>query len=145
MRLFAIILLIAVPSVALANAGLPMLAVVWPLSVPAFIPVVAIESWVVRRELNIHWRVALKLTTVANAFSTGFGIPLAWFAAGSLEFLLAFLVTNFTDSKSYPPHGVGEIGRIILSAPWLGPFREGGYWIIPLATTVLLGRVHTNC
>lgn len=115
-----------------------MLAIVWPMSLPAFIPVVAIESWIVRRALNVSWRVAITQMVKGNILSTLVGIPLAWVAAVAVEFLLAFLVTNATDSKSYPPHGVGEVGRIILSAPWLGPFRDGGHWIIPLATIVLL-------
>lgn len=133
-----ILVLLAFPTVALANAGLPMLAVVWPMSVPAFIPVVAIESWVVRRALNISWRVAITQMIKGNIFSTLVGIPLAWVASFAVEILLAFVVTNVTDSKSYPPHGIGEVGRVILSAPWLGPFREGGHWIIPLAMIVLL-------
>jgi len=128
-----ILVLLAFPTIALANAGLPMLAIVWPMSVPAFIPVVAIESWVVRRALNVSWRVAITQMVKGNIFSTLIGIPLAWVASVAVEFLLAFLVMNATDSKSYPPHGVGEVGGIILSAPWLGPFREGGHWIIPLA------------
>jgi hypothetical protein len=115
-----------------------MLAVVWPMSVPAFIPVVAIESWVVRRALNISWHVAITQMVKGNIFSTLVGIPLAWGASVAVEILLAFLVTHATDSKSYPPHGIGQVGRVILSAPWLGPFREGGHWIIPLAMIVLL-------
>jgi len=115
-----------------------MLAIVWPMSVPAFIPVVAVESWVVRRALNVSWRVAITKMVKGNVFSTLVGIPLAWVASVAVGFFLALLVMNATDSKSYPPQGVGEVGRIILSAPWLGPFREGGHWIVPLAMIVLL-------
>lgn len=133
-----ILVLLAFPTVALANVGLPMLAIVLPLSVPAFIPVVAIESWVVRRALNVSWRVAVTQMMKGNFFSTLIGIPLAWVASVVIEFLLAFLVVNAAGSKSYPPPGVGEIGSVILSAPWLGPFEEGGYWVLPLAMIVLL-------
>lgn len=133
-----LLVLLAFPTIAFANAGLPMLAVVWPMSVPAFIPVVAIESWVVRRALNVSWRVAITQMVKGNLFSTLVGIPLAWVASVAVEFLLMHLVMNATDSTSYPPHGVGEVGRIILSAPWLGPFREGSHWIVPLAMIVLL-------
>lgn len=133
-----LLVLLAFPTVAMANAGLPMLAIVWPMSVPAFIPVVAVESWVVRRALNVSWRVAITQMVKGNIFSTLVGIPLAWVASVAVEFLLMFLVVNVTDSKSYPPHAIGQVGGIILSAPWLGPFREGGHWIIPLAMIVLL-------
>jgi hypothetical protein len=138
MHLLVIVFLLVFPSVAYANAGLPMLAIVWPLSVPAFIPVVAIESWAIRRTLRIPWRVAVPTMVKANLFSTLIGIPLAWVASVAIEFLLAFLVTSVTSSRSYPPHSIGEVGRVILAAPWLGPFREGAYWIIPLAMIVLL-------
>ena len=132
-----LLLLMSFPAVAFANAGLPMLAIVWPMSVPALIPVVAVESWVVRRELNVSWRVAIAQMVKGNIFSTLVGIPLAWVASAAIEFLLAFLAMA-AGSKSYPPHVVGEVGSIILSAPWLGPFENGGHWIIPLAMIVLL-------
>jgi len=138
MARLVVLLLFAFPTVALANAGLPMLAIVWPLSVPAFIPVVAVESWVVRRALNIPWRVAITQMVKGNAFSTLIGIPLAWIASFAVERLLVILVINTTDSKSYPPPGVGKVGGVILSAPWLGPFSEGSHWVIPLAIIVLL-------
>lgn len=40
--------------------------------------------------------------------------------------------------QRYPPQGVGEIGMVLLTAPWLGPWREGGHWVVPLAMIVLL-------
>lgn len=135
-RLFFLAFL-ALPMGAYANAGLPMLAIVWPMSVPAFIPVVAIESWVVRRELNVSWRVAITEMLKGNIVSTLVGIPLAWGASVAIEFLLAYLAMA-AGAESYPPHVVGEVGRIVLSAPWLGPFEKGGHWIIPLAMIVLL-------
>lgn len=138
MSRLVIFVLLAFPTVALANAGLPMLAIVWPMSVPAFIPVVAVESWVVRRALNVSWRVAVTQMVKGNLFSTLVGIPLAWVASVAVEFLLLFLVKNVTDSKSFPPLGIGKVGGVILTAPWLGPYREGGDWIVPLAMIVLL-------
>ncbi len=138
MYLLIIALLLAVPSIAFANAGLPMLAVVWPLSLPAIIPVIAVESWVVQRTLKIEWRTAFIQMIKANIFSTLIGIPLAWAAAVAVEFFLGFLIVKGIGSRSYPPEGVGDIGRIILSAPWLGPFHHGAHWILPVATLVLL-------
>ena len=138
MSRFLILVLFAFPSVAFANAGLPMLAVVWPISVFAFIPVVAIESWVVHRALNISWSVSITQMVKGNIFSTIVGIPVAWVLAVVVEFLIAFLVTSATGSESYPPQGFSKFGLVILSAPWLPPFTEGTHWIIPLATMVLL-------
>lgn len=138
MQLPAALFLLALPSIALANAGLPMLAVVWPLSLPAFIPIVVLESWILRRTLNISWRIALTQMVKANVLSTLIGIPLAWAISFAFELLLMFVVVNIAGSNSYPPHWVGDVGRVILSAPWLGPYREGGYWILPVAMSVLL-------
>ena len=138
MQLLTTFLLLVFPSIALADAGLPMLAIAWPLSLPAFIPVVALESWIVRRTLNISWRIAITQMVKANVLSTLIGIPLAWAVSVALELLLMFIVTNVAGSNSYPPQGVGEVGRVILSAPWLGPFEQGGYWILPVAMSILL-------
>lgn len=138
MRVLAILLLLMVPSIAFANIGLPMLAVVWPLSVPAIIPVIAVESWMVHRALNVDRRIALTQMAKANVLSTVVGIPLAWVASVAIEFFFAFVVTSPAGSHSYPPSFVGEVGRVVLTAPWLGPFEKGGYWIVPVATTVLL-------
>jgi hypothetical protein len=134
----AIILLFSAPGIAFADMGLPMLAIAWPLSIPAFIPVVAVETWVVHRALELNIRSAAVMMVKANLLSTLVGVPLAWIASLAIEFALAFLVVNTTAAQSYPPGAAGEIGGIILSAPWLGPFRSGGYWIIPTAMMALL-------
>jgi hypothetical protein len=138
MCVLAILLLLMVPSIALANIGLPMLAVVWPLSVPAIIPVIALESWMVHRALNVDRRIAFTQMAKANILSTVVGIPLAWVASVVIEFFLVFLVTSPVNSHSYPPDFVGKVGGVVLTAPWLGPFENGGHWIVPVATTVLL-------
>jgi hypothetical protein len=137
-RGLAFILILAIPSIALANMGLPMLAVAWPLSIPAFIPVVVLETWVVHRALNLNVHSAAIQMIKANLLSTLVGIPLAWIASVAIEMALTFLFISTNVSKSYPPHEVGEIGQVILSAPWLGPFDSGGHWIIPSAMMVLL-------
>jgi hypothetical protein len=74
----------------------------------------------------------------ANVLPTLIVIPLAWAISVALEFLFMFIVKNVAGSDSYPPHGVGEVGGVLLSAPWLGPFEESGYWILPMAMSVLL-------
>lgn len=138
MAFFVVVILLLWPAVAFANAGLPMLAIVWPLSIPVFVPVVALESWVVQRALGVPWKSSLTQMVKANAFSTIIGIPLAWLASVVVEFLLLYLAVHLVGVQSYPPEAVGKVGSVILSAPWLGPFEEGSYWILPLATIVLL-------
>jgi hypothetical protein len=135
--LVASLLFFAAP-LAFADAGLPMLAVIWPLSAFAIVPIVLIESWVVRALLSIEWRTSLVQMTKANLISTLAGIPITWVALVALEMGAAALTTNFTTSDSYPPLAAGDIGNVLLSAPWLGPFTGGGYWKVPVATMALL-------
>jgi hypothetical protein len=138
MRLLLGFLLITVSDMAIANAGLPMLAVVWPLSVPAIVPVIAIETYVVNRVLKVEWRHAFSQMAKANIYSTCIGIPLAWVASVALEFFLGIVVTKVMGSNSYPPEAAGEVAGVVLSAPWLGTISEGSHWILPVAIGVLL-------
>ena len=126
------------PAVVHANAGLPMLLVLWPLAIVAIVPVIAVEAWVVQRGTGIPWRVSLWEMSKANLVSTLVGLPLTWVALVALEFLSGYVLVKVAKAESFPPHWLGEVGVIVLSAPWLGPFRAGGHWIIPVATATLL-------
>lgn len=142
----AILLLLAIfPSVAFANAGLPMLAILWPLSLPAFLPVVFIESYLINKYLSLGYRNSLNLVTKANIFSTAIGIPIAWIACFAIEMLLMIVLVKVVGTKSYPPSVISSfpepfntITAVLLTFPWLGPWREGGHWIIPFATSLML-------
>ena len=76
--LFSIILYVLAPAIAQADAGLSMLALLWPLSWIAFIPVVIIEAWIAKRILDLTWKQSFIKTGIANAYSTIVGIPLTW-------------------------------------------------------------------
>jgi hypothetical protein len=45
---------------AFANVGVPMLMLLWPVAVAAFVPVVAIEALVARRVIGGAWGAAWK-------------------------------------------------------------------------------------
>jgi len=130
--------LLAFPVLALANAGLPMLAVVWPLSIPALIPVVAVESYVLGRLSGMGIRPFLGSVFRANLLSIVVGLPLCWGALVVLEFILAQGVVSSGLSLSYPPREFTEVLRIMLMAPWLGPISQGAGWYVPVATMILL-------
>ena len=132
------IVLLVCPGLALANAGLPMLAVVWPLSLPALLPVVLLESYVIGRLSELGVRQLLGSVFRANLLSTAVGLPMSWLALVALEFALASGVVSSGLSKSYPPRELAEVLRVMLMAPWLGPVSTGSEWIIPLATMTLL-------
>lgn len=138
MQLLIVIFLLIFPNFAFANVGLPMLVIIWPLSISAFIPIVIIESWVICRELGISWKMAIIQMSKANLFSTLIGIPFTWGVSVAFEFLLGYVTVNMIGLRSYPPTTIGNIGKVVLTAPWLGPFHEGGYWKVPLAIAVLL-------
>jgi hypothetical protein len=137
-RCAAAVVLVFWSGLALANAGLPMLMVAWPLSIAALVPVVVIESWVIRRNIGLPWRASLWQMSKANVVSTLVGIPLTWVVLVAIEFGLGYIVTASGISTSYPPLVLGEVGGVVLASPWLGPFREGGHWIVPVATASLL-------
>src|SRR5665213_43289 len=76
-------LLLTLPALALSSAcwadtGLPMLVLVWPSYILALIPVIVIEAYVGVRKLGLSWRVALRICTVGNLWSTLLGVPMVW-------------------------------------------------------------------
>jgi hypothetical protein len=72
------IVLMATPYAARADAGVPMLALVWPASWMLFIPIVAIEAWIARKVVGLTVKRCILASTAANAVSTLVGIPLVW-------------------------------------------------------------------
>ncbi|MDD5343479.1 MAG: hypothetical protein PHW12_03550 [Smithella sp.] len=125
-----------IPTYAYADAGLPMLVFLWPLSLLAIVPVILVESLVVHRKLNVGWKKVIITVTRANLFSTIIGIPVAWLLSVFLEVSFAFLAIKIGGSKSYPPDIVGDVGSVIMAAPWLGSSGHG-QWDIPVAIMVL--------
>lgn len=121
------------PTVSFADVGLPMLAIVWPLSWVAFVPIVAIEAIVARRVVQLQWGKAATSSFVANLVSTIAGIPITWVLLVAIEIAMTCggraygLATPFT-----------KVLAVTLQAPWLIPYRGDMYWMIPAATAFLL-------
>jgi hypothetical protein len=91
--------LVAVPvaawsAPARADAGIPMLALMWPFSWLAFVPVVLIEAHVAARMFGLGHDDALKLALKANAWSTLVGIPATWFLLLLIELLTMWLLAG---------------------------------------------------
>src|SRR5438309_1805886 len=70
----------------LANIGIPMIFIQWPLMLCALIPIIAAEALLIRRWLTLSYRDAFVGTTKANLLSTAVGVPLAWLAMLAVEF-----------------------------------------------------------
>ena len=66
------------PVTAHANPIAPMLVVLWPGSWLVLLPVIVVEALVARRLLHLEFRESLKLSAVANLWSTLVGIPMTW-------------------------------------------------------------------
>jgi hypothetical protein len=125
---------VGIPAAAYANAGLPMLAVVWPLSWAALIPVIAIETAVGRRVADISWGRSLLGTALANAVSTLVGIPLTWGVLLAIQMVV--------PGGGGAELGIGTLGgklfAVTLQAPWLIPYDTDLYWMVPAAVLFML-------
>jgi hypothetical protein len=104
------------PIAARADAGVPMLGLVWPAAWALFIPIVLVETFIARRLLALPWAQCAKLTLLANAWSTLVGIPLTWLALFLIEVVGGLSVSLFeVESAS------AWLFLSPLFAAWLGP------------------------
>jgi hypothetical protein len=62
----------------LADIGVPMIFVQWPLMLFALVPVIAIEALVVCKGLTLPYGRAFAGSAKANVVSTLVGVPVAW-------------------------------------------------------------------
>lgn len=127
-------LLFIVSSPAYANAGLPMLVIVWPLFWLAFIPIVLIEYRILRKTLKTETpRRLIFITTGANLFSTVIGIPIIYF----LLLLLEIFIPGGDGTFPYLTEFWRRVLSVTLQAPWLIPYESEFYWMIPVACAFL--------
>lgn len=117
----------------LANAGLPMLTLAWPLAFLLIIPIVAIEAWA-SRGLTLPLSRRIASISVANVVSTLVGWPIAWWCLVALQMHVipggggAYgLSTQF-----------GIIASVSLQAAWLIPYEDDIYWMVPAACAFLM-------
>ena len=141
MNKFALVLLplLLAPSAAFADFGLPMLAMAWPLFTFAIVPVILLESYILKRHLNIDWRTAVINMSIANIYSTILGIPVAWIASLMLQIGLQGVITKAFDLQVYPPEFLNSFGKMLLTPAWLGPWRGAqSSWIVAGPLSILL-------
>jgi hypothetical protein len=111
----------------LADAGVPMIGAYWPPAWLALIPIIWIEALVARRTLRVSWRSAICSTGIANIASTLVGIPMTWLVWTSIENSRARGMKNLGDG----------IYAVTAQAPWLIPYEEHLWWMIPVAAFTL--------
>jgi hypothetical protein len=129
-RIGLLVLLLATPTAAHANVGIPMLAYAWPAAWVVLLPVIALEALVARRIFRSDWPSSFKVAGLSNFISTLAGIPIAWVAV----LLLGSLVHFFA---SLLPRAVGVWVHMPFYAAWLPPYRDSPPWLIPAAGAVL--------
>lgn len=128
---FFSIFLAFIPTTAFANAGVPMLFIVWPAMFIALIPIILVEAYIIKK-CGITLKKSIVLTAQANLASTAVGIPLAWIALVVIEIISggggSHGLTTFWD----------KIYAVTIQSPWLIPYESDLNWMIPSATLFLL-------
>jgi hypothetical protein len=124
----------------LADMGLPMIVIQVPVMICALIPIIIVESLLVRRWVPISKKQAFKGTTLANFVSTAVGVPAAWLGMLALEFIVLLPLVAVGDKFHWNmDRPLIDAVLFVFSAAWVGP--SGGYTegvIIPAASAVLL-------
>lgn len=109
-----------------------MLFVQLPLMIIALPVVILIEASLCRRWFGMEWKSALKATSVANAVSTLVGFPVMWLALVVIQMMLG------GGSAPKIPDPWFSIYTVTVQAPWLLPYEDRLYWMIPTACLILL-------
>lgn len=123
----------------LADAGIPMIVVQMPGMVCTLIPVIAVETLIIRRRLAVPYGKAVKGVAAANLASTIVGVPLAWMAMLAIEYAVmvpvAVAANHWHWNLDSPVLGVFAF---LLSIAWLGSIARHICWMIPAASALLL-------
>ena len=96
-----------------ANAGVPMIAIVFPEMILSLVPVILIEIAVLIKRLKINKQKTVLAVVAGNLYSTLFGIPLTWII------LVVIQVITGGDRGIY---NIGILLRNILSVTWQAPW-----------------------
>lgn len=127
---------------ALADMGVPLLFVQWPLMLFALVPVIVLEGLLVRRWVSLNYRDAFVGTSVANVVTTVLGVPLAWATMLAMEIGIMGPLSAVADKWHWRLEGpVFEVIGFVLSVAWLPPFQDyASYfdWVVPLCVAILL-------
>jgi hypothetical protein len=118
-----------VPTVAWADAGIPMLFLVWPGAWMVLVPVVLVEALFARKLLRLSVGRSLKVAFVANLVSTGVGIPITWLGLLLLELPAGILGAAFES------HPYVQVALFPFTVAWLGPVEQ--LWIVVVAAIIL--------
>lgn len=116
-----------------ANAGIPMLFVIYPGFLLTLIPVVFIEAfYIAKLWRDSSFKKIFISVLSANLISTIIGVPLVWAAAVAIQMLFGGGAAHGIDTIS------GRLYAAVVQAPWLIPYEKAYAWLMPSAFTVLM-------
>lgn len=121
------------PSIASANAGVPMIFLTFPVMIFALIPIILIEAGILKKFLKITYKKAFLSFGLANLVTTIIGFPLSW----GLLLVLELLTTGGSCGPGF--HNIGtSIITVIVEAAWICPWEEHLFWMVPIAFIICL-------
>jgi hypothetical protein len=128
-----ILIVLCLPAVAYADAGVPMIYLSFPAMIIALLPVIFIETSVFKRIVPVTYKKSFVSNGVANAISTIVGFPIAW----GLLFGLELLTTGGSCGPGFDSIP-NSIITVIVEAAWLCPHEDHLYWLVPTAFIISL-------
>jgi len=117
----------------LADVGVPMIIVQWPAMLWALVPVIVVESLLIRHWLSLSCANAFKGTSIANLVSTLVGVPIAWLIMFALE-----LGINGSHGSVKTNSPALDALHFLAGIAWLTPNEKNIYWEVPTALALLL-------
>ena len=130
--LLILCILLCIPGVVSANAGVPMIFLVMPALGLSIIPIIIIEAIFLSKKLELAVASAFKVTTISNLVSTLVGIPLTWLLLVLIQMLAGGGGAFGLDTT------LGKVLSVSLQAAWLIPYESDLHWMIPAAGLILL-------
>ena len=134
----AVILAISAP--AHADAGLPMLAVFWPMSWLALFLIIPLEAAIGMYFTGFDGKLAAKISAQANLISTLLGIPLAWLMMVMLEVGASWvaLVAPGLQAALEKSGIASSVAQVTIFSAWILPVGDAAAkWMIPCAAIFL--------
>jgi len=149
MRILSLTILCAAPL--MANSGVPMIIFTLPGMVVLLLPVIALETFIVRRGFTGWWP-ALRTVSAANLFSTLIGVPWAWLQLCVIPMVFQIMMIPFSiftvrlentpvEISNAVPQWPDLLRGVLMSPAWVIPFRRferSLYWTVPLSMLILL-------
>jgi hypothetical protein len=134
---YSLILILILPCNAGANVGIPLIAIGFPFMVALLIPVLAMEAIIYKIKLNKSYWEAIKVSSIANLYSTIIGYPISWFFLFIYQLIISLLiwgiVTLFPSLESIQYEVASFFILPFIMPAWLPPFQN-----YPLELSMLL-------